>query len=101
MVGENLRFTSKEATLYSILMTLSTIGNFVVFNSLVQKWSAEASELPVYPWEESLLPLYILLQEKHIPIELIPFAIIVILSVSGFISFHKAVEATKKISNQP
>lgn len=101
MVGENPKFTSKEAVFYSALMTLSTLSNFVVLNSLVQKWSAQGSEIPVYPWEESLLPLYILLQEKHVPIELIPFAVIILLSAAGCISFHKAVEATKKVNNQP
>lgn len=99
MVGENLKFTSKEATLYSILMTLSTVCNLVVFISLVQKWVAEGTEIPIYPWEELLLPLYILLQEKHMPPEIIPFALVIILSIAGCTSFHMAVEATKKINS--
>lgn len=97
MVKESKIPTQVEAYGFSALMTVSTLLNLIVLRSFVEKVITEEGTTPIFAWEVPLLSLYTIFEEQGLPAELIPLFLAGMLTVAGAYTFHRAVEATKKI----
>jgi hypothetical protein len=97
MVKESKIPTQLEAYGFSALMTVSTVLNLIVLRSFLEKLITEESTTPIYAWEVPLLDLYMAFEKQGLPEELIPLFLAGMLTLAGAFTFHRAVEATKKI----
>lgn len=97
MVKESKISTQLEAYGFSALMTVSTVLNLIVLRSFLEKLISDEGATPIYNWEVPLLSLYMAFEKEGLPDELIPLFLAGMLTLAGAYTFHKAVEATKKI----